>query len=101
VIHFETPPPVEAFWSVTMYKSPTPLFIANPIHRYSISDRTPGSRLCDDGSVTTYLQDESPGSEKESNWLPAPDGPFALALRIYWTDQDVLAGTWEQSSIMG
>jgi hypothetical protein len=94
VIHFDTPPPVKAFWSVTMYKLPTPLFIANPINRYSIGDRTPGFTPGEDGSVTIYLQHESPGPEVESNWLPAPDGPFALALRIYWPEQDVLDGKW-------
>lgn len=99
IIHFETPPPVKAFWSVTMYKLPTPLFIANPINRYSIGDRTPDFKLGEDGSVTIYLQHKSPGLAKESNWLPAPDGPFALALRIYWPKQDVLDGKWEPSSI--
>ena len=99
VIHFKTPPPVKAFWSVTMYKLPTPLFVANPIKRYSIGDRTPGFNPNEDGSVTIYLQHESPGPEKEANWLPAPDGPFALALRIYWPGQDVLDGKWEPSAI--
>jgi hypothetical protein len=99
VIHFETPPPVKAFWSVTMYKLPTPLFIANPIKRYSIGDRTPGFMPNEDGSVTIYLQNESPGPDKEANWLPAPDGPFALALRIYWPGQKVLDGEWVPSGI--
>jgi len=99
VIHFEAPPPVKAFWSVTMYILPTPLFVANPIKRYSIGDRTPGFEPNADGSVTIYLQHESPGPDKEANWLPAPDGPFALALRIYWPGQDVLDGKWEPSAI--
>ena len=64
-----------------------------------MSDRVPSFALDDDGSVTIYLQHESPGPEKESNWLPAPDGPFALALRIYWPGQDVLDGSWEPSTI--
>jgi len=99
VIHFETPPPVKAFWSVTMYKLPTPLFVATPIKRYSIGDRTPGFKPNEDGSVTIYLQHESPGPEKEANWLPAPNGPFALALRIYWPGQDVLDGKWKPAGI--
>jgi hypothetical protein len=82
-----------------MYKLPTPLFIANPIKRYSIGDRTPGFMPNEDGSVTIYLQNESPGPDKESNWLPAPDGPFALALRIYWPGQKVLDGEWVPSGI--
>lgn len=99
VIHFDSPPPAKAFWSVTMYNLPIPLFIDNPIKRYSIGDRTPGFSPNEDGSVTICLQHESPGADKESNWLPAPDGPFGLALRIYWPDQDVLDGKWEPSSI--
>lgn len=99
VIHFDTPPPVKAFWSVTMYKLPVPLFIANPINRYSIGDRTPGFTPNEDGSVTIYLQHESPGPDKEANWLPAPDGPFALALRIYWPEQEILDGKWEPAAI--
>jgi hypothetical protein len=91
VIHFNTPPPVKAFWSVTMYKLPTPLFIANPINRYSIGDRTPGFTPGEDGSVTIYLQHESPGPEVESNWLPAPDGPFSLQARLYWPEPEALS----------
>jgi len=52
-----------------------------------------------DGSVTIYLQHESPGPEKEANWLPAPDGPSALSLRIYWPEQDILDGKWEPAGI--
>ena len=100
VIHFETPPPVKAFWSVTMYKLPVPLFVANPIKRYSIGDRTPGFNPNKDDSVTIYLQHKSPGPDKEANWLPAPDGPFSLALRIYWPGQDVLEGKWQPAAIM-
>ena len=99
VIHFQTPPPVKAFWSVTMYKLPTPLFVANPIKRYSIGDRTPGFEPNADGSLTIYLQHASPGPEKEANWLPAPDGLFSLSLRIYWPTQDILDGKWEPSAI--
>jgi hypothetical protein len=64
-----------------------------------MTDRVPGFALDDDGSVTIYLQHESPGPEREANWLPAPDGPFALALRIYWPAQDILDGKWEPSAI--
>jgi hypothetical protein len=99
VIHFDTPPPVKAFWSVTMYKLPTPLFVANPIDRYSIGDRTPGFVPNEDGSVTIYMQHKSPGKDKENNWLPTPDGPFVVALRIYWPEQAILDGEWEPSAI--
>jgi hypothetical protein len=99
VIPFDTQPPVKAFWSVTMYDLPIPLFIENPINRYSIGDRTLGFYPNEDGSVTIYIQHDSPGADKESNWLPAPNGLFALALRNYWPDQDILNGSWEPSSV--
>jgi hypothetical protein len=100
IIHFETPPPVKAFWSVSMYKLPEILFFDNPINRYSIGDRTPGFTPNEDGSVTIYLQYESPSVDKESNWLPAPNGPFALALRMYWPEQDALEGLWTPPPIL-
>jgi hypothetical protein len=82
-----------------MYKHPEMLLVANPIERYSIGDRTPGFTTNEDGSVTIYVQHKSPGPDKESNWLPAPDGPFGLGLRIYWPEQDILDGKWQPSAI--
>jgi len=82
-----------------MYKLPTPLFVANPIDRYSIGDRTPGFAPNEDGSVTIYMQHESPGPDKEANWLPTPDGPFVVALRLYWPNDDVLNSKWEPEAI--
>jgi len=99
VIHFNAAPPVQAFWSVTMYKHPEILLVANPIKRYSIGDRTPGFKTNEDGSMTIYIQHESPGPDKESNWLPAPDGPFVLALRIYWPEQNIIDGKWQPSAL--
>ena len=87
-------PPVNAFWSLTMYKLPEVLFIHNPIKRYSISDRTQGIKFADDGSLTIYLQSDSPGKDLESNWLPAPEGPFMLGLRIYYPKEAVFKGDW-------
>jgi len=78
-------PPVRAFWSVTMYDANTLLLIDNPINRYLInSGMEPQLKKNIDGSITIYVQKDLPGKEKESNWLPAPDGPLALALRLYW-----------------
>ena len=78
-------PPVNAFWSVTMYDGKTQLLIKNPINRYLInSPMLPELKKNDDGSLTIYIQKDSPGVEKEANWLPAPDGPIYLALRMYW-----------------
>ena len=99
VIHFKTPPPVKAFWSISMYKLPETLFIYNPIDRYAIGDRTPGLSYNEDGSLDIFIQHESPGADKESNWLPAPDGPFMLGLRIYWPEQVILDGDWKPASI--
>src|SRR5262249_48308653 len=78
-------PPVNAFWSVTMYDGKTQLLIANPINRYLInSPMLPGLKKNPDGSLTLYIQKDSPGTDKESNWLPAPDGPIYLVMRLYW-----------------
>ncbi|MCU0787503.1 MAG: DUF1254 domain-containing protein [Verrucomicrobia bacterium] len=78
-------PPVNAFWSITMYDARTQLLIENPIHRYLInSPMLPQLRKNPDGSLTLYIQHDSPGKDKESNWLPAPDGPMFVVLRMYW-----------------
>jgi hypothetical protein len=78
-------PPVNAFWSVTMYDGKTQLLIKNPIDRYLInSPMLPNLTKNDDGSLTLYIQNRSPGPEKESNWLPAPDGSIYLMMRLYW-----------------
>jgi hypothetical protein len=78
-------PPVNAFWSVTMYDGKTQLLIENPINRYLInSPMLPSLKKNADGSLTIYIQKDSPGTDKESNWLPAPDGPIYLAMRLYW-----------------
>ena len=87
-------PPVNAFWSLTMYKLPEVLFIHNEIHRYSISDRTKGIKYAEDGSLTLYIQSENPGGELENNWLPAPKGPFMLGLRIYYPKPAIYKGEW-------
>jgi hypothetical protein len=78
-------PPVNAFWSVTMYDGKTQLLIQNPIDRYLInSPMLPDMTLGEDGSLTLYIQKDSPGKDKESNWLPAPDGEIYLVMRLYW-----------------
>ena len=78
-------PPVNAFWSITMYDGRTQLLIDNPINRYLInSPMLPGLKKNPDGSLTVYVQKDSPGKDKESNWLPAPDGPMFVVMRMYW-----------------
>jgi len=86
-------PPVDAFWSVTMYDSDSYL-VPNAINRFALGDRS-GMKFGDDGSLTIYIQRESPGKDKESNWLPAPqEGEFKLALRLYAPKKAVADGTW-------
>ena len=99
-------PPVNAFWSVTMYDGKTQLLIENPIGRYLInSPMLPGMKKNADGSLTLYIQKDSPGKAKESNWLPAPDGTAYLVMRLYWpTDAppSILPpgdGTWKPPGI--
>ena len=94
-IHFtpEQIPPVNAFWSLTMYNEQQ-LFAANRLNRFALGDRDPLTKNAD-GSIDLYLQRESPGADKESNWLPAPrDGRFSLTLRLYWPKPAALDGTW-------
>ncbi|MBZ6078077.1 DUF1254 domain-containing protein [Microvirga puerhi] len=88
-------PPVEGFWSLTMYDGAY-FFVPNPINRYSISARQ-NLKANPDGSVDLYIQKDSPGADKESNWLPAPAGKFILMLRMYWPNESnpsIIDGTW-------
>jgi hypothetical protein len=90
-------PPANAFWSLTMYELPASLLTANPINRYLInSAMLPTLRRDPDGGLTLIVQHESPGEDKESNWLPAPKGPFVAFLRMYWPKPAALDGTWKQ-----
>jgi hypothetical protein len=87
-------PPVDAFWSLTMYDVPDLYLVANPIDRYSIVDRTQGLHTDADGSVTIDLQADSPGPGKEANWLPTAAGAFRPVMRMYQPKQPVLDGTY-------
>jgi hypothetical protein len=98
VLHFEKGqmPPVSGFWSLTMYDS-SYFFVANPISRYSISARQ-NLKSNSDGTVDLYIQKDSPGADKESNWLPAPSGKFILMMRLYWpneSDPSIIDGSWK------
>jgi hypothetical protein len=88
-------PPAKNFWSWTMYKLPQRWLVDNPINRYSIGSSTPGLKTAADGSITIYFQAKSPGKDKESNWLPAPEGPFWPILRTYGPGQSILDGSWK------
>ena len=98
VMHFPKGqlPPTQGFWSITMYDA-NYFFVANPINRYSISARQ-NLKTNADGSVDLYIQNPSPGADKESNWLPAPAGRFILMLRMYWPDEtppSIIDGSWK------
>jgi hypothetical protein len=88
-------PPAKNFWSFTMYKLPQRWLVDNPIDRYSIGSATPGLSKAADGSITLYFQAKSPGKDKESNWLPAPEGPFWPILRTYGPSKSILDKTWK------
>jgi len=88
-------PPVNAFWSLTMYEMPQSLLVANPINRYLLnSPILPQFKKDADGGLTLLIQNESPGKDKESNWLPAPKGPFVMAMRLYWPKEEATEGKW-------
>jgi hypothetical protein len=93
-------PPVNAFWSLTMYKLPESLLYANSINRYLInSPMLPDLKRDPDGGITLYVQNASPGADKETNWLPAPKGPFFAVLRLYWPKPQALDGKWKSPSL--
>jgi hypothetical protein len=90
-------PPVNAFWSLTMYDEPQSLLVANPLNRYLInSPMLPQLKRDADGGLTLVIQNESPGKEKEANWLPAPKGPFSVLMRLYWPKEAATDGKWKQ-----
>jgi hypothetical protein len=97
VMHFDKGkmPPVDGFWSLTMYDADY-FFVDNPLNRYNVSSRSKFKEN-DDGSADVSIQNENPGAEKESNWLPAPKGKFILMLRLYWPKEkapSILDGSW-------
>ncbi|UVC08873.1 DUF1254 domain-containing protein [Rhizobium sp. TH2] len=99
-------PPVNAFWSVTMYDGKSQLLVKNPIKRYLInSPMLPAMNKNEDGSLTLYIQKDSPGADKEANWLPAPDDKIYLVLRLYWPKTEAPSilpageGTWQPPGI--
>ena len=93
-------PPVDSFWSLTMYDSRDCMLVPNPIERYRIGDRSRGLRRDPDGGLTLRLQHASPGAPDEPNWLPAPDGPFYLCLRAYQPRAELLDGRWRPPDIV-
>ena len=93
-------PPVHAFWSLTMYELPASLLVANPLNRYLLnSPMLPQFHRDADGGLTLFIQHESPGKDQEANWLPAPTGPFFMAMRLYWPKSEALERKWTAPSV--
>jgi hypothetical protein len=94
-------PPVNAFWSLTLYTLPSSLLYPNPLDRYLInSPMLPGLKRDPDGGITIFVQHENPGADKAANWLPTPDGPFFAIMRLYWPKQAALDGEWKAPPLM-
>jgi hypothetical protein len=90
-------PPVNAFWSLTMYRMPESLLVANPINRYLLNSPMMPQFVKDaDGGLTLYIQNEPTGKDKEANWLPAPQGPFRMFMRLYSPKPEALDGKWQK-----
>jgi hypothetical protein len=89
-------PPVNAFWSLTLYALPSSLLSANPLNRYLINaPMLPNLQRDADGGITLHVQHEPPGGERDTNWLPAPLGPFFVVMRLYWPQPAALNGAWK------
>jgi hypothetical protein len=104
-LRLDVAPPVRAFWSVSMYDTAydgtAGYLVDNPIGRYLINDLTEGLRRDDDGSLTITMQRTEPmDPTARANWLPTPDGPFYVAMRLYWPEESALDGTWEPPPIV-
>jgi hypothetical protein len=91
-------PPTEAFWSITLY-DPEGYQVANRLNRFAVSSWMP-FKYNPDGSLDLYFQNESPGADKEANWLPAPKGPFNLTMRLYAPKSEALTGKWNPPPIV-
>jgi hypothetical protein len=92
-------PPVDAFWSITLYHAKG-FMVENPIDRWAIGDRTPGLTYDRDGSLEIFVQHDRPHGEAAANWLPAPDGPFMLLMRLYHPTEPILSGAWTPPPIV-
>lgn len=104
-LRLPSPPPAKAFWSVTMYDTSydgvAGYLVENPIGRYLVNSTTQGLEYGDDGSLTIHVQHDEPDTDEgRANWLPAPEGPFYLAMRIYWPEPEALDGTWQPPPIV-
>jgi hypothetical protein len=92
-------PPVNGFWSLTLYNKEH-FFEPNPLNRFSLGTKSKSLKIGDDGSLTMYFQNESPGADKEPNWVPAPKGEFSLYIRSYWPRAEILDGRWKPPPVV-
>ena len=92
-------PPVNGFWSMTIYNK-YHIFELNGLNRYSLGTKSKNLNFNPDGSLTLYAGTESPGEDKETNWVPAPKGTFSLYIRAYWGKEAILDGSWVPPKIV-
>jgi hypothetical protein len=99
-IHFDkgATPPANAFWSITLYDD-AGFQVANSLNRFAVSSWMP-FKFNPDGSLDLYFQNESPGTDREANWLPAPKGPFTLTMRLYAPKSEALTGKWNPPPVV-
>jgi hypothetical protein len=97
-VTFAKVPPVKGFWSLTLYND-VHFFNPNPLKRYSLGTKNKTLKFNADGSLTLYAGAKSPGADKETNWLPAPEGTFSLYIRAYWAEPAVIDATWQPPTI--
>jgi hypothetical protein len=91
-------PPVNGFWSLTVYNKEH-LFEPNPLNRFSLGTKSKSMKQSADGSLTLYFQNKSPGTDRESNWVPTPTDEFSLYIRAYWPKEEILNGSWLPPSV--
>ena len=99
-IRFDRAPPVNAFWSVTVYDAKDKMLVENPIGRYKVGSDTRGLKTAPDGSITIRLQHTATEGKDAENWLPTPNGPFYLLLRLYQPKEEVLNGTYQLPQVV-
>jgi hypothetical protein len=100
MIHFDKAqiPPAKAFWSITLY-DPEGFQVANPLNRFAVSSWMP-FKYNPDGSLDLYFQNESLGGDKQANWLPAPNGPIYVVMRLYWPKPEAVDGKWQPPAVV-
>ncbi|WP_454710723.1 DUF1254 domain-containing protein [Cupriavidus nantongensis] len=95
VVKLDSAPPVDAFWSLTMYNADDKMLVPNELNRYKVGSDTQGLKVASDGSITIPIQANKPEGENAANWLPAPKGGFYVILRMYQPKQEVLDNKWK------